>query len=192
MFALCTGALANAKLTAVFKDFNQPIYFFGDSYMSLGDSARWPYYAIQNGWDKFLASGFPGANGWPHGIPSFRNIMARAKPRYVVWCLGMNGGVSDSNKAVDEVIETCDALGVEVILSTTPCVPDSTKNNEAKNTYVKSTGKRYIDFAKAVGAETNGSSWYTGMLSNDNLHPSALGAKALYAQVLKDFPEIMR
>lgn len=33
--------------------------------------------------------------------------------------------------------------------------------------------------------------WYPGMLSEDQIHPTVLGAKAFYAQVLADFPEMM-
>ena len=64
-----------------------------------------------------------------------------------------------------------------------------TVNNEAKNAWVKASGYRYIDFAKAVGADGTGA-WYSGMLSGDNVHPTAKGAKALYTQVLIDLPEI--
>ena len=64
-----------------------------------------------------------------------------------------------------------------------------TVNNEQKNAWVRASGYRYIDFAKAVGADENGV-WYSGMLSNDNVHPSVTGAKALYTQVLVDLPEV--
>jgi lysophospholipase L1-like esterase len=60
-----------------------------------------------------------------------------------------------------------------------------------KNTYVRESGKRYVDFAKAVNAESAGASWYTGMLSSDNTHPTALGAKALMRQFLLDVPEVL-
>lgn len=195
VFAFCTGTLTNAKLNAVFRDMNSLIFMFGDSYQSFGDQARYPYYLVQDGFTDFLAAGFPGANA-THGIAAFRAIIAKAKPKYVVWALGMNG--SDTSSAVnadwktatDEVIATCDANNITVILATIPNVPDRIQTY--KNAYVAATGKRYIDFAEAVGAESAGSTWYTGMLSSDNLHPTALGAQALYSQLLADFPEIMR
>jgi len=195
VFAFCTGTLNNVKLSAVFKDFNEPIIIFGDSYQSVGSTARWPYYMIANGYTHYLMSGFPGANAG-HEREAFRAITELIKPKYIVWCLGMNG--SDSAEAVnatwkasvDEVIAYCERNNVTPILATIPNVPDRIQT--FKNAYVKSLGYRYIDFAKAVGAESQGSTWYTGMLSNDNLHPSSLGAKALYAQVLADLPEIIR
>ena len=32
--------------------------------------------------------------------------------------------------------------------------------------------------------------WYEGMLHEDKVHPTPLGAQALYARVISDFPEI--
>ena len=47
-----------------------------------------------------------------------------------------------------------------------------------------------IDMCHAVGADVD-TNWYGNMLSNDKVHPSESGAKALFAQVLLDLPEIM-
>ena len=195
VFAFCTGILNKVKLSAVFKDFNEPIVIFGDSYQSIGSTARWPYYMIANGYTRYMLSGFPGANAG-HERLAFREIIKHIKPKYIVWCLGMNGSDSASEinaswkNSVDEIVTYCEQNNVTPIFATIPNVPERIQTY--KNAYVKSLGYRYIDFAKAVGAESQGSTWYTGMLSNDNLHPSSLGAKALYAQVLADFPEIMR
>ena len=41
-----------------------------------------------------------------------------------------------------------------------------------------------------VGADVN-VNWYGDMLSSDKVHPSESGAKALFAQVLLDLPEVM-
>ena len=195
VFAFCNGTLTSVRLNAIFRDLNTLIYMFGDSYQSFLSTARYPYYLVQNGFNDYLAVGFPGAAAG-HGIAAFRAILAKAKPKYVVWALGMNG--SDTATAInslwkdytDEVIATCDANNITVILTTIPNVPDRIQT--FKNDYVRNSGKRYIDFAKAVGAESQGSTWYTGMLSSDNTHPTDLGAKALYTQLLADFPEIMR
>ena len=76
---------------------------------------------------------------------------------------------------------------ITLILSTIPTVPNI--NHEGKNKTVRNSGYRYVDFAKAVGAQSNGT-WYTGMLSSDNVHPDVAGAKALYYQAIADVPEI--
>jgi hypothetical protein len=195
VFAFCNGTLTSVKFNAIFRDLSTLIYMFGDSYQSFLSAERYPYYLVQNEFNDYLAVGFPGAQAL-HGIAAFRAILAKAKPKFVVWALGMNG--SDSETAInpywkdytDEVIATCDANNITLILTTTPNVPE--RIHTFKNDYVRNSGKRYIDFAKAVGAESQGSTWYTGMLSSDNVHPTDLGAKALYTQLLADFPEIMK
>ena len=107
----------------------------------------------------------------------------------------MNNGdsataINDGYKnATEEFLAICEEKGIIPILTTTPCTP--TVNNSFKNAYVKASGYRYIDFARAVGGEEVGSAWYTGMLHTDNVHPTGVGAKALYTQVLVDFPEMI-
>ena len=91
-------------------------------------------------------------------------------------------------KCVLEFIAICESNGITPILSTIPCTP--TVNNYYKNEWVKKSEYRYIDFARAVGGETIGSTWFPGMLHTDNVHPAELGAKALYSQFIADFPEI--
>ena len=65
---------------------------------------------------------------------------------------------------------------------------DVTSNGKAATAY-EISGDRYIDFAAAVGASASGV-WYTGMLSNDNVHPSEAGAIALYHRAIADCPEL--
>ena len=55
---------------------------------------------------------------------------------------------------------------------------------------MKSIGVRYIDFAKAVGAENDGDEWYSGMRASD-VHPLAKGAEALAHQAFIDMPELL-
>lgn len=193
-FKSITGTYTNMVLSMKSLDFNKPVSIFGDSYVNTRNNERWLYYLKELGFDQYLISSYPGASSSDE-IQSFRNVIARTNPKIVLWAIGMNDGSDTTTypeawkSAIDEVIETCDENGIELVLATIPCVPSI--NNAYKNAYVKSTGKRYIDFAKAVGAETSGSTWYTGMLSSDNVHPTALGANALAAQAMIDMPELM-
>ena len=95
--------------------------------------------------------------------------------------------------AIETFIALCKENDSEPILATIPCIPS--KNHEGKNAWVRSSGYRYIDFAKAVNGQTytsGSSNWYDGMLSTDNVHPTTLGAQALASQLLQDLPEIMQ
>ena len=139
-------------------------------------------------------TGFPGEGG-VNGRVAFNNLLQYGTPKFAVWCLGMNDG-SDSDSAPstswvthrDYFLQYCEDNNVTPIFATIPSVPSI--SHEQKNAWIRSSGYRYIDFAKAVGASASGV-WYGDMLSNDGVHPSESGAKALFAQVLLDLPEIM-
>jgi len=183
--------MTNLTLSWDCSDYEEEIWFFGDSYFSYSE-ARWPYYILQN-YDNFLLSGYPGATSSAM-YSDFKTALTHGTPQYAVWCLGMND--PDSSNAVnsswktyaDKFIADCEAKGIIPILATVPNVPD--RVNYYKNEYVKNSGYRYIDFASAVGGNEKDSSWYDGMLSSDGVHPAAAGAQALAAQVLIDLPEL--
>lgn len=188
------SALTNCKLTWTCADLAKEIWMFGDSYFAY-DTARWPYYLHEYDYDKnVLMDGFPGEAGI-NGRVAFNNLLLFGTPKEAVWCLGMNDG-SDSDSAPSTnwtnaknyFLQHCNANEIEPIFCTIPSVP--TINHEQKNAWIRSSGYRYIDFAKAVGATASGQ-WYSGMLSSDNVHPTEQGARALFARVLLDLPEIM-
>lgn len=203
VFAKAVGTVTNAVLSANFRDIKKDVWVFGDSYVSMADPARWPYYAVASNHTNFYLNGFGGANS-SHAIASFREMIEFAEPKVVIWAVGMNN--SDTTvintqyqSYVDEVISVCKEKGITVILCTIPNTP--TRKHIHKNAYIKSSGYRYVDFACAVGAESEGSTWYEGMLEgsnteaaetlNERVHPTALGAKALYNRLITDAPEMM-
>lgn len=203
VFAKAVGTVTNAVLSANFRDIKKDVWVFGDSYVSMADPARWPYYAVASNNTNFYLNGFGGANS-SHAIASFREMIEFAEPKVVIWAVGMNN--SDTTvintqyqSYVDEVISVCKEKGITVILCTIPNTP--TRKHIHKNAYIKSSGYRYVDFACAVGAESEGSTWYEGMLEgsnteaeetlNERVHPTALGAKALYNRLITDAPEMM-
>lgn len=188
------GVFGEYTFTWSCTDLYKNIWFFGDSYMAYSD-ARWAYYLEEYGYAKnALINSFPGC--WSTAaITSFNNIITHGCPDFAVWAMGMNDG-SDTQDAPstswvtgrDNFLTICNDNNITPIFCTIPTV--QTVNNEQKNAWVRSSGYRYIDFAKAVNAQSNGT-WGTGMLSSDGVHPSVNGARALFAEVLLDFPEIM-
>lgn len=186
--------IQNAKLSYTPTDLKKDVMLFGDSYTSIGEQ-RYPYYLIfEDNITGFSVCGFAGAKSTDE-IKSFRNMLKLKKPKIVVWAMGMNdhdsedGVNADWKACVDEVIASCDDNEIELVLATIPNVPSI--NHTFKNDYVRNSGKRYVDFAKVVGAESQGSSWYSGMLSTDNVHPTELGARALASRFLVDVPEVI-
>ena len=190
------GELSDVEITWTCEDFKKSIWFFGDSYLGISSPRRWPSHIIGEGYDTALFSGFPGARAQDI-YPDFINSLSFGKPKYAVWCLGMNN--SDSSVfGINKIWKTCTEAfirecidnGIIPILSTIPNTPII--NNRFKNEFIRSSGCRYIDFAASVGASESKSKWYDGMLTPkpDNVHPTEAGAKALAEQVLKDLPEI--
>lgn len=195
-YVVSNGLVANScelKFTAT--DLHKNIWIFGDSYVQITNT-RWPYYLNEKGYlDNVLLNGYPG-EGSQNDLTSFSKLLGIGVPKIAVWCLGMNDGSdADANTPssvwltnVQQFITYCQNNGITPILATIPNVPSI--SNLGKNAWVRSSGYRYIDFAKAVGA-SDSATWYDGTLSSDNVHPSASGAKLLASQVLIDFPEIM-
>ena len=196
IYAVSSSALSDVVLSYVAKDLLKGIYLFGDSYTSLMDPSRYPKYLdeVYDCIDNMMMCGYGGVGSFVE-IQSLISVLSLAKPKYLIWALGMND--ADSSSAVNanwltcynEVIEDCKRYEIIPIFCTIPNVP--TINNSFKNDIVRNSGYRYIDFAKAVNAEDVGSHWYDGMLSSDGIHPTELGAKALAARFITDFPEVI-
>lgn len=176
------------------RDVSKTTWCFGDSYFGANDPSRWVYYLIRDGYyESHLFSNYGGANSVGER-ESLEALLTIAKPKRIFWALGMNDG-SDSDStpvalwknAIDWLIPLCEAHEIELVLATIPSVPAI--NHEAKNAFVRASGYQYVDFAKAVGAQSDGT-WFSGMLSGDNVHPTAKGALALYNRVLSDFQQI--
>lgn len=195
IFCTTLSATTNLVILATFKDLDKDVFIFGDSYTNIGSDTRYPKYLIDDGYDNFLMCGFGGAKS-SEEISSFNNILKIAKPKVAVWCLGMNDADTTSAinsswlECVNHFINECNSNRIIPILATIPNTP--TINHTYKNDFVRNSGYRYIDFAKAVNAENQGSTWYDGMLNTaDNVHPLQLGAKALASRVIIDLPEII-
>lgn len=199
-----TNAITEYSFSVIFRDAMKPIWLFGDSYMSFTDD-RWVYYLKGvNQFNNVLINACS-------GITSGRTIVAlralKGKPKFALWALGMNDP-SDTDidtpatnwmNNVNEFLSWCIAHECTPVFGTIPTTPDyersgqtiAGKYNEGKNKWIRNSGYRYIDFAKAYGADAEGN-WYTGMLTEgDWVHPTALGAKAAFHRALADFPEIM-
>lgn len=190
IFASTTSTLTDAILKFTCKDMILDTYVFGDSYITLGDSSKYMTQLVNMGFaDNLCLIGYGGESS-ENAIIGFRKIVQLRNPKRIIWGLGMNDG--DSSSAVnsnwktflDEVKAYCANNGVELLLCTIPNTP--TVINTFKNAVVKSSGYQYIDFAKAVNAESQGATWYNGMLSSNNVHPTELGAKVLASRFLLD------
>lgn len=186
--------VTNVSFSWISRDINKPIWCFGDSYFGATSNTRWLYYLVDGGYyGAHLFDNYPGEDS-NNAYASLIDLLKVARPRTIFWALGMNDGSDSSTPAsawktnIDKITAMCEAYDIELVLATIPTVP--TVNNEKKNEWVRESGYQYVDFAKAVGAQSDGT-WYSGMLSPDEVHPSATGANALYNRAIADFPAIM-
>lgn len=193
-FVECTsGNLTDCSFTWSSGDFRKSVFIFGDSYLGFTNGARWCYYLKENGFiDNVLLNSFAG-EATSAGLLSLQNVFKFGIPQFAIWALGMNDGSDNSvsietwQNGVDTFVQLCEENGVTPILATIPSVP--TINHETKNAYIRESGYRYIDFARAVGATSDGT-WFDKMLSADGVHPTESGALALYMQAITDCAEI--
>lgn len=187
--------LANCVVSWTCKNYSSKIWAYGDSYFGMTNKARWIAHLLSNGYGTdMLIDGYPG-RGSDEAYNSLQASLKHGKPKYILWAMGMNNPDNESsvnktwNDRFNDVKNMCEENDITLIGCTIPNTP--TQFNSYKNAVVRNSGVRYIDFAKAVGAEHMGDSWYEGMLSSDNVHSTEKGAISLYLQALADFPELI-
>ena len=186
-----SGTFTDISMTFYCTDYTKDLYVFGDSYLD-----HWPRYVMntmQNNYQNYLLDGF-GGRGSLDAVASMKIIEASyGIPKKILWCMGMNdgdNGAINENwlKALNIIIDFCNQYNVELILCTIPNVP--TVDNTYKNAYIRSSVYRYVDLAKAVGSDIS-TSWFTGLLSNDGVHPSTAGNKMIADFMISQVPEMI-
>lgn len=187
--------LGDCTVSWTCKNYSSPIWAYGDSYFGMVNKSRWIAQLLSNGYGtNMLIDGYPGRAS-NDAYSSLQASLKHGKPKYILWAMGMNNPDNDSsvneswNNIFDNVKNMCKENGITLIGCTIPNTP--TQFNSYKNNVVRNAGIKYIDFAKSVGGENKGASWYDGMLSGDLVHPTEKGAITLYLQALADFPELM-
>lgn len=186
--------LKNCTLGWTCKGINSDIWAFGDSYFGVTGTIRWMAYLIAEKHTNLVVNAH-GGQGSVSAFTELTNLLTIGTPKKILWCLGMND--TDSSTAVNSnwlntynsLKAVCEENNIELVLATIPTVP--TRVNKFKNEIVRSSGYRYIDFDKAVGANETTGEWFSDMLSSDGVHPSETGALTLYNQAIADMPELL-
>ena len=186
------STLTNCVFSWVSTNINAPIWAFGDSYFSWYES-RWTYYLAQDKNTKsVLLNGFAGQT-CDTALNALKNLLKITTPKIVFWCMGMNnsdsGAVNATWKACfDELKELQEKIGFELVLYTVP--KTTARDHTYKNAVIRDSGYRYVDIDATLRVDSSGH-WITGTLSEDEVHPTALGAKVMYYKILSSLPEIM-
>lgn len=194
------ASLTNVEFACTNSNFSKAVWLFGDSYFGITSQNRVLYWLKEWGYLNTLVQGYPGQSS-AGAYSDLQRCLSISKPKYIVWCLGMNDNASLANwqSYVTNIKALCNTYGITLILTTIP-QPLNTTSYKYKDSYSnwirESSECRYIDWAKAVGSNAEGQ-WHGygesyDYQSSDNVHPSTYGAKALALQILTDFPEIMQ
>ena len=209
IFVSCRGlALHDVRSAWTCEDYSAPIWFVGASYFSLGDPARWPYYMYQDGYaDKVFITGRGGMNGI-NGHEEIADAIRFCKPKYMIWGIGMNDGpdlADDINPATYTnklgFLKICKEHGIKPLFMTIPnCGNENNQRNDNtyKLDYIMNRRAEFgeyeyrtVNIGHAVDGMEVHSPWYDGMLHSDGTHPTNLGARNFYLELLCSFPELM-
>lgn len=209
-----SASLSDCSLSFTCDGYYKEIQVYGDSYINVLNERRAYYYLAQNGYNRnIMLNALPGEAS-KQALADLKLNLKYSAPKRILWAMGMND--LDANKttpskywldSVNEFLSICKENNIIPILATIPSVvggysEDSgigdKRIHKAKNDWVKSSGYRYVDFAKAVGANDVTGYWFNNGESDDMLesgsmrvHPTKYGAVALYHQLITDFPEIL-
>lgn len=209
-----SASLSDCSLSFTCDGYYKEIQVYGDSYIHVLNERRAYYYLAQNGYNRnIMLNAFPGEAS-KQALADLKLNLKYSAPKRILWAMGMNDlDVNETTpsqnwlNSVNEFISICNENNIIPILATIPSVvggysEDSgigdKRIHKAKNDWVKSSGYRYVDFAKAVGANDVTGYWFNNGESDDMLesgsmrvHPTKYGAVALYHQLITDFPEIL-
>ena len=209
-----SASLSDCTLSFTCDGYYKEIQVYGDSYIHVLNERRAYYYLAQNGYNRnIMLNAFPGEAS-KQALADLKLNLKYSAPKRILWAMGMNDlDVNETTPSknwldsVNEFFSICKENNIIPILATIPSVvggysEDSgigdKRIHKAKNDWVKSSGYRYVDFAKAVGANDVTGYWFNNGESDDMLesgsmrvYPTKYGAVALYNQLITDFPEIL-
>lgn len=190
-FFKSTNANTDVKISVTNNDFKKSVWWFGDSYSGW---AEWRILGALKSLgvtDGMLVDAVPGQRSYydadSGAYVDFSKAIKFGTPKYLVWAIGMNDSDNNYKLFANSIAKLCELMHIEFIAVKIPSVPSV--NNSNINSYIDAQGYRFVDWNKAVGANSSGV-WYSGMLSNDNVHPNPSGAEAMALRTVVDFVEI--
>ena len=181
------GVYSNCSLTFFCEDYEKPVWAFGDSYFDM-----FPSKIYELGYTNWLVDGLSGSAA-DNAYNSLVTALKKQIPKKILWCMGMNNRDSDTEinsswlTNTNYMLSLCETYDIEPILCTIPNIPE--RNHSIKNEWIRQSGYRYVDVCEALGADLN-TSWYDGLLSTDNVHPSEKGSIVIAQRIIADVPEL--
>lgn len=182
------NAIEKVRISYGGTSYDRDIWIFGDSYTDM-----WPQYMYSQGYNNFSLDGETG-RGSAAAFESLNLALKFGTPKQIVWMLGMNN--PDNSDTVNaewhsiyqDLQKLCINNGIELVLATIPNVPN--RIHTFKNTIIRNSGLMYIDIAECVGANELNSSWFSGLLSSDNVHPYPKGKEVIAEYICASLPKL--
>ena len=188
-FISISGTYTNITLSHSGTWMDKDTWIFGNSYTDF-----WPSKCYANGGSNFYLDGYSGRSA-RGGYDSLLLALKYGKPKRIVWMLGMNNpdteiAVNESwNNIFNELKELCAIMSIQLIPCTIPNVPE--RIHTFKNQIIRNSGLPYIDISSVLGANEQGSNWFSGLLSSDNVHPTGLGSEIIANTIIAGVPDIV-
>jgi|GEM_PF-5594135 len=168
------------------------VLLFGDS-ITEGSGATviansWAYLTCENG--NGIASPRGGDLAASIVKRIFSGLNAYPSVRYAIILAGTNDtDMTIWQRAIDNAYQLCMTYGVIPVFGTLPPEAADTNPVLVQNPYIRSSGYRYIDFARALTTGGDGTTRDATKFF-DALHPNDAGHAAMYARVRFDLPEL--
>lgn len=181
--------LENVSFSVMGRPFDFDVWVFGDSYM--GNATNRVFGSMSDGYaiNKILVDAKSGAGS----VDAYNDLLVALKhgrPKTLVWYVGINDDFATYSRYVPIVKELCAVNNIDLVLNVIPSTP--TLDRSQHREFARQAGVRLVDSWEAVGAVEG---WATDngnpLLSNDNTHPTNLGASVLAVRLMTDVPEIM-
>ena len=192
-----SGSYENIVLSFGGPAFSKDVWIFSDSY-----SDFFPQKMESFGYKNYAIDGKSG-RGSVEAYTSLIKGLSFGKPKVILWDMGMNDpdtstAINSNYKVtIDNLVRLCKSKNIHLAVCT---IPNTSKEvdsqydriNVFKNAYIHSlTGIQVVELAKMLNAEALGSSWYNGLLSADEVHPSDAGAAVIARCMALAVPEII-
>ena len=183
--------LGETSFTYATEDYREKIWVITDSSVPASYKESWLNMLSSGGYTENLIIS-SGALNSEAALASFRETLNYGTPVYAFWAVGSleadNGAVNAAYlENTEAFIALCREKGIVPVLATVPNTDSA--DHTHKNAFIKSSGERYVDFAFAVSKDSS-AVWYEGLFDNEEGMMTENGARAMFARLIVDFPEI--
>jgi lysophospholipase L1-like esterase len=124
-------------------------------------------------------------------VEKIQLVQNKLNPDFVILAIGTNDLVYATWLSnIQSLISTFEAKGAEIVLTTLPPRSDRVALLAQINSYILSSGYKYVDFAKALTTNGDRVTENTSLFLSDHVHPNVAGHLRMYEQLRKDVPEM--